>query len=141
YRQVPRSGYLISSYSLGSNCKVSINIFASIDPGLNKNWWVGMANRGFVSSQTSGIRKSLMFWLAMRMAESFLRTRFIAFRIYSIVVLLAVPFAFLVVVKKRYSSSIAAAVLPLPSSWLLINDRMLNSIASLSRRFVSIKPF
>ena len=59
------------------------------------------------------IRKSLMFWLAMMIADSFFRTRFMAFRIYSMEVRL---------VKYIYSSSMAAAVFPLPRSWLDIKE-------------------
>ena len=58
------------------------------------------------------------------MDESFFLTRFIAFRIYSIAVIF---------VKNKYNSSMDAAVLPLPSNWLLMKDRILNNIASLSR--------
>ena len=61
-----------------------------------------------------------------------MRTRFMQLRRYSIVVIFE---------RKRYSSSTDAAVLPLPSSSLLMNDRILNSIQSLSRRLVSISPF
>ena len=73
-----------------------------------------------------------MFWLAKMSEESFFRTRFIAFRIYSMAVMF---------VRNRYSSSTDAAVFPSPSSLSDIYDRILNSMASLSRLFVSMSPF
>ena len=64
--------------------------------------------------------------------ESFLRTRFMQLRRYSIVVMLD---------KNKYNSSTDAAVLPLPSSSLLMKERILNNIQSFKRRLVSISPF
>lgn len=45
-----------------------------------------MANKGFVYSRTSGARKSSMFCEVSNTAEFFLRTRFMVFRMYSMVV-------------------------------------------------------
>ena len=91
-----------------------------------------MENNGFVNSLISGSRKSSMFCEARITELSFLRTRFMALRIYSMAVRL---------LRKRYNSSMEATVFPMPRSLLLIYDKILKSIASLRRRFVSSKPF
>ena len=122
----------MSSNSLGSTCSASIYSLGLICPALNRNWCVGMENSGFVNSRIDGIKKSSIFWLARITEESFLRTRFMQLRRYSIVVIFE---------RKRYSSSTDAAVLPLPSSSLLMKERILNSIQSFKRRLVSISPF
>lgn len=74
------------SYSASSSCKLSIKKRRSIEPALNKNWWVGIENRGFVISATPGRTKSSIFWLAMMRLESFFRHRLSIPRIYSMAV-------------------------------------------------------
>jgi len=87
---------------------------------------------GFVISLTSALLKSSIFWLAIITALPFLRTRFMAFRMYSMAVML---------VKNRYSSSINAAVFPLDSRASDIKERTLNSIAFRIAVSASVMPF
>ena len=54
--------------------------------GVNRNWWVGMANSGRVSSRTPSTSKSSRFWLARIMEDSFFRTRLRLLRMYSMAV-------------------------------------------------------
>ena len=66
-----------------------------------------MENSGFVISRTPSWSKSSKFCEAMMIADSFLRTRFRQFRIYSMAVGLE---------SQIYSSSSVATVLPSVSS-------------------------
>ena len=80
---------------------------------MNRNWWVGMANRGRVSSRMPSTSKSSRFWDARISADSFFRTRFRVLRMYSMVVMLD---------SQIYSSSRVATVLPTVRSLSLRKD-------------------
>jgi hypothetical protein len=90
------------------------------------------AEQRLVSSAMPGMAKSSRFWLARMTLDSFLRTRFMKLRMYSI----AVRF-----VRNRYSSSMLAAVLPSVSSLSDMKDSTLNSRAFFTFLLACRSPF